>query len=101
MRWPAAWGRAVATADRLVHTGVSDDGDVLVEALAPGPGRRFLSVSAHGAGEPALTLIGLGADSVLAYDIADSETLHRLVVLKVFAPWCRACKGKSCDVLLL
>lgn len=70
---------------RLTHAGVSDDGDVLVGALAPGPGRRFICVSAHGAGEAALTLAGLGAAGVLAYDVADAASLLRLLTLKLAA----------------
>jgi S-adenosylmethionine:diacylglycerol 3-amino-3-carboxypropyl transferase len=74
-----------AAARRLTHTGVSDDGDVLVAALAPGPGRRFISISAHGAGEAALVLAGAGAAQVLAYDVADAQALLQLLTLKLSA----------------
>lgn len=85
MRFPSALTSPWAAADRLVHTGASDDGDVLIRALRPGPGRRYVSVSAHGAGEAAMTLVACGADPVLAYDLVDPVALHRLVRLKLTA----------------
>lgn len=66
---------------RLVHTGVSDDLDLMLDALAPEPGRRFVTLSAHGAGENALALAARGAE-VLAYDVADGAALERIVALK-------------------
>jgi S-adenosylmethionine:diacylglycerol 3-amino-3-carboxypropyl transferase len=70
---------------RPVHTGVSDDLDVLLEGLSPVAGRRFLSVSAHGSGEAALTLVAAGAEEVLAFDLAAPEMLARLLGLKAHA----------------
>jgi S-adenosylmethionine:diacylglycerol 3-amino-3-carboxypropyl transferase len=70
---------------RPVHAGVSDDLDLLVNALEPGPGRRYLSVSAHGAGEAALTMIGAGAAEVAAFDLQDPAMLARLIELKCAA----------------
>lgn len=70
---------------RLVHTGVSDDGDLLVRALKPQRGGRYLCVSAHGAGEAALTLAALGAEFVSAADLQATEDLERLLQLKLAA----------------
>jgi S-adenosylmethionine:diacylglycerol 3-amino-3-carboxypropyl transferase len=67
---------------RPVHAGVSDDLDLLSMVMEPAEGRRYLSVSAHGAGEAALMLAAAGADEVLAYDIGDGPMLARLVELK-------------------
>lgn len=70
---------------RLVHTGVSDDADVTVTALRPQGGGRFVCLSAHGAGEAALTLAACGADQVLAVDLEDEGALDQLLHLKVTA----------------
>ncbi len=70
---------------RLVHTGVSDDGDLLARALQPERGGAYLCISAHGAGEAALTLAGLGADLVLTTDLEASTDLERLLELKLAA----------------
>lgn len=67
-----------------VHAGASDDGDLLVRALAPGPNERILAISTHGAGETALTLLSHGAE-VVAHDLADPTTLHCLLALKIVA----------------
>lgn len=67
-----------------VHAGVSDDGDLLVRALAPEPGARILALSAHGAGESALTLLAHGAE-VVAHDVADALMLAHLLRLKLSA----------------
>ena len=55
--------------DRLTHTGLSDDNDVLQLVLQPRPGRRFVGLSALGAGETALTLAGAGAEQVFFFDL--------------------------------
>jgi S-adenosylmethionine:diacylglycerol 3-amino-3-carboxypropyl transferase len=70
-----------------VHAGVSDDLELLAQALGPvaaaaGIPKRFLAVSAHGSGEAALALAALGASEVLAFDIAAPARLRRLVELK-------------------
>ena len=70
---------------RPVHTGVSDDLDVLLACLGPAPGKRFVTVSAHGAGEAALALVAFGADEVLALDLEAPEMLARLLALKIHA----------------
>ncbi len=67
------------------HTGISDDLDVLLKALKPAPGLRFITLSSYGAGEAALALAAGGADTVLAYDIEDVHMLQRLISLKVSA----------------
>lgn len=68
-----------------VHAGVSDDLDLLLEALEPSPGKRFLALSAHGAGEAALCLAAAGADRVLLHDIGDADALEHLVHAKLTA----------------
>ena len=68
-----------------VHTGLSDDLDLLMRALGPAPGKRFLSISAHGAGEAALCLAADGAERVLVADIGDAALLKQLLTLKVAA----------------
>lgn len=70
---------------RPVHTGVSDDLDVLLACLAPAPEKRFVTVSAHGAGEAALSLAAFGAEEVLALDLEAPEMLARLLALKIHA----------------
>jgi hypothetical protein len=67
------------------HTGISDDLDLLIRALSPAPGLKFLSVSSYGAGEAALALAASGASTVLAYDIGDARMISRLIALKVCA----------------
>ncbi len=67
------------------HTGISDDLDVLMNALAPDPGMNWISISSFGAGEAALSLAASGADKVTAYDIEDAQILRRLIVLKTTA----------------
>ena len=67
------------------HTGISDDLDLLIRALSPAPGLKFLSVSSYGAGEAALSLAASGANTVLAYDIGDAQTMRRLIALKICA----------------
>ena len=64
------------------HTGISDDLDLLINALSPAPGLQFLCISSHGAGEAALALAVSGASRVMAYDIGDAEMLRRLIILK-------------------
>ncbi len=70
---------------RPVHAGVSDDLDVLLSAMQPIAKRRFLSISAHGAGEAALCLAAAGADQVHAFDVGDASALDHLVALKLTA----------------
>lgn len=67
------------------HTGISDDLDVLVRALAPSPGMNWITLSSYGAGEAALTLAASGADTVIAYDLEDEQMLRRLITLKTSA----------------
>ena len=67
------------------HTGISDDLDLLIGALSPAPGLKFLSLSSYGAGEAALALAASGASRVLAYDIGDAQTMRRLIALKICA----------------
>ena len=67
------------------HTGISDDLDLLIHALSPAPGLRFLSISAYGAGEAALALAAGGASTVLACDIGDAHMTRRLIQVKTRA----------------
>ena len=67
------------------HTGISDDLDLLICALSPAPGLKFLSLSSYGAGEAALALAASGASTVLAYDIGDARMISRLITLKTCA----------------
>lgn len=67
------------------HTGISDDLDLLIQALSPAPKLRFLSISAYGAGEAALALAASGASTVLACDIGDAQMTRRLIHLKTRA----------------
>lgn len=67
------------------HTGISDDLDVLVSALAPSPGMNWITLSSYGGGEAALTLAASGANTVMAYDIGDEQMLRRLITLKTSA----------------
>jgi len=67
------------------HTGISDDLDVLISALAPAPGKNLICLSSYGAGEAALALAAAGADLVMAFDIEDAQMLRRLIALKVSA----------------
>jgi hypothetical protein len=67
------------------HTGISDDLDVLVSALAPSPGMKWITLSSYGAGEAALTLAASGAETVIAGDLGDEQMLHRLITLKTCA----------------
>lgn len=66
---------------RPLHLGVSDDLDLLLQALEPSPGKRFLVLSAHGAGESALALVGAGAEQVVAADL--DPFLHQILELKL------------------
>ncbi len=68
-----------------VHAGVSDDLELLTLAMGSVPGRSYLCVSAHGAGEAALCLAAAGADQVLAFDVGDVTVLEHLVTLKLTA----------------
>lgn len=78
--------RAILTGwARPLHTGLSDDPDVLTAALAPAAGKRYICVSCHGAGEAALCLAAGGADTVVIADIGDAAMLQRMMILKIAA----------------
>jgi S-adenosylmethionine:diacylglycerol 3-amino-3-carboxypropyl transferase len=64
------------------HTGISDDLNLLIHALAPARGSKFICISSHGSGEAALALAAGGASMVTAYDIGDAQMLGRLITLK-------------------
>ena len=67
------------------HTGISDDLDLLICALSPAPGLKFLSLSSYGAGEAALALAAGGGSRVLAYDIGDARMISHLIAVKACA----------------
>jgi S-adenosylmethionine:diacylglycerol 3-amino-3-carboxypropyl transferase len=67
------------------HTGISDDLDLLLSALQPAHGKRFISISSYGSGEAAIALAAFAAGNVFAYDIEDVRTLRLLISFKLAA----------------
>jgi hypothetical protein len=94
MEWPSVGGVGVITLDFWItffgwslpeHTGISDDLDVLLSALQPACGKRFITISSYGSGEAAIALGAFSAGEVFAYDIEDARTLCQLISFKLAA----------------
>jgi len=77
--------QAITARSMPEHTGISDDLDLLIDAMKPVDGKRFLTISSYGAGEPAIALASHGAERILAYDVEDSGMLRQLILFKMAA----------------